>query len=59
MRLNERYPGACRRSEFAYARAQLVLCILMLITRYMDYSVDIDGYPTDDDYSVTDGEWCS
>ena len=32
------------------------LYTLMLIMRYMDYSVDIDGYPTDDDYSLTDSE---
>ena len=32
------------------------LYTLMLIMRYMVYSVDIDGYPMDDYYSLTDGE---
>ena len=32
------------------------LYTLMLIMRYMDDRVDIDGYPTDDDYSLTDSE---
>ena len=39
-----------------WARAQLVLCIPHAYHEVHKYSVGIDGYPMDDDYSLTHRE---